>query len=74
MASLMAENKTDTPQHTAQTDKRIKIKRALISLSDKNKVNDLAKDLHDAGVEILSTGGTAKAIKDMTKHISIATH
>ena len=65
MASLMAENKTDTPQHTAQTDKRIKIKRALISLSDKNKINDLAKALHDAGVEILSTGGTAKAIKDM---------
>lgn len=35
------------------------IKRALISVSDKTGVTDLAHELSAAGVEILSTGGTA---------------
>ncbi|VAX24234.1 IMP cyclohydrolase / Phosphoribosylaminoimidazolecarboxamide formyltransferase, partial [hydrothermal vent metagenome] len=38
------------------------IKRALISVSDKTGVVDLASALADKGVEILSTGGTARAI------------
>ena len=42
----------------------MKIKRALISVSNKNGVVELAKRLHDAGVEIISTGGTMKAIKE----------
>ena len=42
----------------------MKIKRALISVSDKTGVVELAKKLHAAGVEIVSTGGTMKAIKD----------
>ena len=36
----------------------MKIKRALISVSDKTGVVELARRLHDAGVEIVSTGGT----------------
>jgi phosphoribosylaminoimidazolecarboxamide formyltransferase/IMP cyclohydrolase len=40
------------------------IKRALISVSDKTGVVELAKGLSDAGAEILSTGGTAKALRD----------
>ena len=40
------------------------IKRALLSVSDKTGLVDFAKALADQGVEILSTGGTAKAIKD----------
>jgi phosphoribosylaminoimidazolecarboxamide formyltransferase / IMP cyclohydrolase len=40
------------------------IERALISVSDKTGVVELAKSLADKGVEILSTGGTAKALKD----------
>jgi phosphoribosylaminoimidazolecarboxamide formyltransferase / IMP cyclohydrolase len=40
------------------------IKRALISVSDKTGIVDFAKGLADAGIEILSTGGTAKAIKE----------
>lgn len=40
------------------------IKRALISVSDKRGVVDFAKDLTAAGVEILSTGGTAKSLRD----------
>lgn len=40
------------------------IKRALLSVSDKTGITELAKTLHEAGVEIVSTGGTAKAIRD----------
>jgi phosphoribosylaminoimidazolecarboxamide formyltransferase/IMP cyclohydrolase len=36
-----------------------KITRALISVSDKTGIEDFAKALHERGVEILSTGGTA---------------
>lgn len=41
-----------------------KIKRALISVSDKTGINDLAETLKGFGVEILSTGGTAKSLRD----------
>lgn len=40
------------------------IKRALISVSDKTGIIELAQGLHELGVEIISTGGTAKAIRD----------
>ncbi|WP_305044165.1 bifunctional phosphoribosylaminoimidazolecarboxamide formyltransferase/IMP cyclohydrolase [Geoalkalibacter sp.] len=40
------------------------IKRALISLSDKTGIVDFAKELAGFGVEILSTGGTAKLLRD----------
>ncbi|TRZ49376.1 MAG: bifunctional phosphoribosylaminoimidazolecarboxamide formyltransferase/inosine monophosphate cyclohydrolase, partial [Dehalococcoidia bacterium] len=43
----------------------IKIKRTLISVSDKTGIGDLVKALDEFKVEILSTGGTAKAIKDL---------
>ena len=41
-----------------------KIKRALISVSDKNGITDFAKDLIDLGIEIISTGGTYSALSD----------
>ncbi len=41
-----------------------KIKRALISVSDKTGIVEMAKALDSMGVEILSTGGTAKALRD----------
>ncbi len=41
-----------------------KIGRALISVSDKTGVVELAKGLSALGVELLSTGGTARALKD----------
>ncbi len=41
----------------------IKIRRALISVSDKTGLIDLARDLAGLGVEILSTGGTASVLK-----------
>lgn len=40
------------------------IKRALLSVSDKSGLADFAKELHAQGVELLSTGGTAKALRD----------
>ncbi|MCB9982392.1 MAG: bifunctional phosphoribosylaminoimidazolecarboxamide formyltransferase/IMP cyclohydrolase [Rhodospirillales bacterium] len=42
----------------------VKIKRALISASDKEGLEDFARKLAAHGVEILSTGGTAKMLKD----------
>ncbi len=42
----------------------VKIKRALISVSDKTGILELAKELDKFGVEILSTGGTAKLLRD----------
>ena len=41
------------------------IKRALLSVSDKTGLKELAEALHEAGVEIISTGGTSKAIADI---------
>jgi phosphoribosylaminoimidazolecarboxamide formyltransferase / IMP cyclohydrolase len=41
------------------------MKRALISVSDKTGVVDMAKGLAALGAEILSTGGTAKALRDV---------
>ncbi len=41
-----------------------KVQRALISVSDKSGIVDFAKELKDLGIEILSTGGTARALKD----------
>lgn len=41
-----------------------KIKRAVVSVSDKANVVDFVKALVEMGVEILSTGGTAKTLRD----------
>ena len=43
---------------------RIEIKRALLSVSDKTGLLELAKALSDAGVALVSTGSTAKTIAD----------
>jgi phosphoribosylaminoimidazolecarboxamide formyltransferase/IMP cyclohydrolase len=39
-----------------------RVKRALLSVSDKRGLIELARGLHELGVEMLSTGGTAQAI------------
>lgn len=43
----------------------IKVKRALISVSDKKGLPAFVRGLHALGVEIISTGGTARQIKEM---------
>lgn len=40
------------------------IKRALISVSDKTGIVEFAKQLHSYGIEIISTGGTMKTLKE----------
>src|SRR3954454_12756626 len=43
----------------------VPVKRALLSVSDKTGLVEFAKSLHhDFGVELISTGGTAKALRD----------
>lgn len=39
-------------------------KRALISVSDKSGIVEFARHLQEKGIEILSTGGTAKTLRD----------
>jgi phosphoribosylaminoimidazolecarboxamide formyltransferase/IMP cyclohydrolase len=41
-----------------------KIERALISLTDKSGIEGFASELADLGIELLSTGGTAKKLRD----------
>ncbi|MDH5353377.1 MAG: bifunctional phosphoribosylaminoimidazolecarboxamide formyltransferase/IMP cyclohydrolase [Gammaproteobacteria bacterium] len=40
------------------------VRRALLSVSDKTSIIELAESLHTRGVELLSTGGTAKLIAE----------
>jgi phosphoribosylaminoimidazolecarboxamide formyltransferase/IMP cyclohydrolase len=42
----------------------VPIRRALISVSDKTGLVDLARGLDALGVELISTGGTARALRD----------
>lgn len=42
----------------------MKITRALLSVSDKTGIVDFAEFLHKRGIELISTGGTAKAIRE----------
>jgi phosphoribosylaminoimidazolecarboxamide formyltransferase/IMP cyclohydrolase len=44
---------------------RIEIKRALLSVSDKTGLLELAAALHKSGVDIVSTGGTFKALSEV---------
>jgi len=41
-----------------------KIERALISVTDKSGIVDFARELSELGVELISTGGTAKALRE----------
>ncbi len=47
-----------------------KIRRALISVSDKSGIVEFAKNLQQQGVEILSTGGTAKLLEDSDVNVT----
>ena len=51
----MAEQKPEGLRH---------IRRALLSVSDKTGLVEFARALHSFGVELLSTGGTAKSLRD----------
>lgn len=49
---------------TSPRPDRIQVKTALISVSDKTGLMEFAKTLAENGVKILSTGGTAKTLRD----------
>ena len=59
----MSEAPADIPTE-AVSDGAIQVRRALISVSDKTGVADFARELAGLGVEILSTGGTAAALRE----------
>jgi phosphoribosylaminoimidazolecarboxamide formyltransferase/IMP cyclohydrolase len=59
----MTEAAADTRSESAN-DGAIRVRRALISVSDKTGVADFARSLAALGVEILSTGGTASALRE----------
>jgi phosphoribosylaminoimidazolecarboxamide formyltransferase / IMP cyclohydrolase len=59
----MTEAAADTSNETAESG-AIRVRRALISVSDKTGVADFGKSLAALGVEILSTGGTATALRE----------
>jgi len=59
----MSEAAADT-RDEAVSDGAIRVRRALISVSDKTGVADFARELAGLGVEILSTGGTASALRE----------
>ena len=42
---------------------RTKVQRALLSVSDKTGLVDFAGKLHDAGVELVASGGTAATLQ-----------
>jgi phosphoribosylaminoimidazolecarboxamide formyltransferase / IMP cyclohydrolase len=59
-------NPDPTTQSTPPSlgDGQVRVRRALISVSEKTGVADFAKGLAALGVEILSTGGTATALRE----------
>jgi phosphoribosylaminoimidazolecarboxamide formyltransferase/IMP cyclohydrolase len=49
---------------TFDPDSRLPVRRALLSVSDKTGLIELAHSLSGHGIELLSTGGTARALRD----------
>jgi len=49
---------------SARPEDAVKVRRALISVSDKTGIVDFARGLARLGVEIVSTGGTATTLRD----------
>jgi phosphoribosylaminoimidazolecarboxamide formyltransferase/IMP cyclohydrolase len=65
----MTENAATPSTESTPTDPtgtgRVPLRRALVSVYDKSGLEDLVRGLHDAGVELVSTGGSAKLIADL---------
>jgi phosphoribosylaminoimidazolecarboxamide formyltransferase / IMP cyclohydrolase len=63
---LPSRHRIDCPTSYCSNQTRIcmKITRALLSVSDKTGVVAFARQLHEFGVELLSTGGTAAALRE----------
>src|ERR687892_1766626 len=64
MTERMVEEVEATEGGAPPAGEPVRVRRALISVSDKTGVVDFARGLSELGVELLSTGGTASAIRD----------
>ncbi|HET7416851.1 MAG TPA: bifunctional phosphoribosylaminoimidazolecarboxamide formyltransferase/IMP cyclohydrolase [Solirubrobacterales bacterium] len=64
IASPMSSEPATDSQQERRGDGQVRVRRALVSVSDKTGVGDFAKGLAALGVEILSTGGTATALRE----------
>src|SRR5437763_2282307 len=53
----------------AMADRLLRITRALLSVSDKTGIVDFAGALAQRGIELISTGGTRKALADAGRHV-----
>jgi phosphoribosylaminoimidazolecarboxamide formyltransferase/IMP cyclohydrolase len=62
--SIVGEAMARAEEGGSRDEGALKVRRALISVSDKTGVADFARGLADLGVEILSTGGTAAALRE----------
>ena len=62
MADPVTTGGSTTPSATA--DDAIRVRRALISVSDKTGIVEFARGLAGLGVEIVSTGGTAETLRE----------
>jgi phosphoribosylaminoimidazolecarboxamide formyltransferase/IMP cyclohydrolase len=62
MLAPIAEPAHTDPQLTAPGE--VRIRRALLSVSDKRGIVDFARGLADLGVELVSTGGTARELSE----------
>jgi phosphoribosylaminoimidazolecarboxamide formyltransferase/IMP cyclohydrolase len=54
----------ETEGGTAPEGGPVRVRRALLSVSDKTGIVEFARGLTELGIELLSTGGTAEAIRD----------
>ena len=61
---MSEESETQTEKGPGGHGATVRVQRALISVSDKTGIADFARGLHRVGVEIVSTGGTASALRE----------
>jgi len=61
---MSEESETKTEKGPGGHGATVRVQRALISVSDKTGIADFARGLHRVGVEIVSTGGTASALRE----------
>src|SRR5690349_22116367 len=55
---------TETSSNEVVQPGEVRIQRALLTVSDKRRLVEFAKGLTDLGIEIVSTGGTARELSD----------
>src|SRR5207302_6877043 len=62
-ATLVSRGHRKARRHHRRASMRTKIKRALVSVYDKTGLVELARGLHDLGVELVSSGNTGSALE-----------